>query len=173
MGNTVTYALVQNDAIIQMGAVPPVWNDGQRDWDTRGMPDEELGALGWFSITYTDRPPNTTTTTWDSAIVLVDGLPIEVWTERPWSAEELAADESAQNTSQMVAEQNESVDKLVAVVEALNLITSMTNSEINANPAAVIKDLARECKTIARVANREARITSGRTESTDTGTEVP
>jgi len=77
------------------------------------------------------------------------------------------------NTSQMVAEQNESVDKLVAVVEALNLITSMTNADINQNPAAIIKDLARECKTIARVVNREARITSGRTESTDTGTEVP
>jgi len=76
------------------------------------------------------------------------------------------------NTAQMVGEQDESVDKLVAVVEALNALTALTNAEINANPAAVIKDLARECKTIARVANREARITSGRTESTDTGTEV-
>lgn len=76
------------------------------------------------------------------------------------------------NTAQMVAEQDESVDKLVAVVEALNLITALTNAEINANPAAILKDLARECKTIARVANREARMTSGRTESTDTGTEV-
>jgi hypothetical protein len=75
------------------------------------------------------------------------------------------------NTAQMVEEQNESVDKLVAVVEALNALTALTNSEINANPAAIIKDLARECKTIARVANREARLTSGRTEDTHTGTD--
>jgi hypothetical protein len=55
----------------------------------------------------------------------------------------------------------------------VNLITDMTNSAINANPAAIIKDLARECKTIARQANREARLTSGRTEDTYTGAEVP
>jgi hypothetical protein len=73
------------------------------------------------------------------------------------------------NTTQMVAESDEAVDKLVLVVENLNALTDLTNADINANPAAVIKDLARECKTIARQANREARLTSGRTESTDTG----
>jgi len=76
------------------------------------------------------------------------------------------------NTTQLVDESDESVDKLVLVVEALNAITALTNADINANPAAIIKDLARECKTIARQANREARLTSGRTESTDTGTIV-
>jgi hypothetical protein len=76
------------------------------------------------------------------------------------------------NVAQMTVEQDESVDKLVAVVEALNLITDMTNAEINANPAAIIKDVARELKTVARVANREARITSGRTEDTHTGTDT-
>lgn len=76
------------------------------------------------------------------------------------------------NTEQIVAESNEAVDKLVLVVEALNAITDIPNADINANPAAVIKDLARECKTIARQANREARLTSGRTESVDTGPEV-
>lgn len=94
--------------------------------------------------------------------VTVDGVVTET---RPLTA----AESTTFNTTQMVAEQDESVDKLVAVVEALNRLTSMTNADINANPAAVIKDLARECKTIARVANREARFTSGRTESTDTG----
>ena len=69
----------------------------------------------------------------------------------------------------MVAESDEAVDKLVLVVENLNALTDLTNADINANPAAVIKDLARECKTIARQANREARLTSGRTEDTYTG----
>ena len=74
-----------------------------------------------------------------------------------------------ENAADLVAESDDAVDKLVAVVEALNAITALTNAEINQNPAAVIKDLARECKTIARQANREARLTSGRVESTDTG----
>lgn len=166
-----TYALVQNDTIVQIGTPPPVFNDGQRDWDTRQMDDAQLAELGWLVIIYADRPPNTATTTWDSTIVLVAGVPTQQWTERPWTPEELARQESQANTAQMVTEQDESVDKLVAVVEALNLITAMTNADINANPAAIIKDLARECKTIARVANREARLTSGRTEDTHTGTD--
>jgi hypothetical protein len=81
----------------------------------------------------------------------------------------LAGQEAQVNTTQLVAESDESVDKLVAVVEALNAMTDLTNATINANPASFIKDLARECKTIARQANREARLTSGRTEDTDTG----
>jgi hypothetical protein len=168
-----TYALVQNDVIVQTGYPPPVWNDGERDWDTRQMSDAELAELGWLVIVATERPPNTDLTTFDYSVQLVGGVPTEVWTERPWTAEELAASESQQNVSQMTAEQSESVDKLVLVVENLNAITDMTNADINANPAAIIKDVARELKTVARVANREARLTSSRTESTDTGEEVP
>jgi len=93
--------------------------------------------------------------------------------ERPMTVEELALYgpplEALANEAQLVSESDEAVDKLVLVVEALNALTDMTNAEINQNPAAVIKDLARECKTIARQANREARLTSSRTESTDTG----
>jgi hypothetical protein len=99
---------------------------------------------------------------------------------RPMTPEEIAAFDareaataSALNTTQLVAESDEAVDKLVLVVENLNALTDLTNAEINANPAAIIKDLARECKTIARQANREARLTSGRTEDTFTGTEEP
>jgi hypothetical protein len=90
-------------------------------------------------------------------------------TTRPLTLGEADSITGEETTIQLVAESDESVDKLVLVVEALNAITALTNAEINANPAAVIKDLARECKTIARQANREARLTSGRTESTDTG----
>jgi hypothetical protein len=95
---------------------------------------------------------------------------------RPFTPEESAEYEAldtqtlaAANTTEMVAESDTSVDKLVAVVEALNAITDTPNATINQNPAAIIKNLARECKTIARQVNREARLTSGRTEDTDTG----
>lgn len=73
------------------------------------------------------------------------------------------------NSAAMVEESDEAVDKLVLVVEALNALTALPNSTINANPASFIKDFAREVKTIARQVNREARMTSGRTEETDTG----
>jgi len=152
-----------------------------RWWDLR-RPDamtiatweaDIIGPHGWTMIVTTPQPPDTATTTFVLSVDLVGGVPTEVWTERPWIPQELEAQEAAVNTAQMTAEQDESVDKLVLVVENLNLITDMTNADINANPAAIIKDVARELKTVARVANREARITSGRTESTDTGTEVP
>jgi len=163
------YALVENDTILQYGPLPPVWNDGERDWDLRPMTDPELAALGWLALVVVPRPPDTPTTTFDYTIGLVAGLPTEIWTERPKNQGELDNEAAVQNTQQMIDESDESVDKLVLVIENLNALTDMTNADINANPAAIIKDLARECKTIARQANREARLTSGRTESTDTG----
>ena len=166
------YALVQGDAIVEgPGALPDVWNDGTRDWDLRPITDPELAELGWFPVVEVPRPPDTETTTHDYSVELVAGLPTEVWTERPKTPDEVASAEASANVTQMTTESGEAVDKLVLVVENLNLITDMTNADINANPAAVIKDLARECKTIARQANREARLTSGRTDDTYTGPE--
>ena len=163
------YVLVQNNEIIEDGPVPPVWNDGERDWDMRGMSDTELAGLGWYKVIEVPQPVNTETTTFDYSIELVDSVPTEVWTERDKTAQEIENETSVENTNQMRTESDEAVDKLILVVENLNLITDMTNAAINQNAAAVIKDLAREVKTVARQANREARMTSGRTESTDTG----
>ena len=149
------------------------WDLREHDYTLLTWEAEIIGPHGWLPIVHTDRPPDTDAVTYDYSLELVDGQPTEVWTERPWEQPELDAQEAQANTTQMVAESDEAVDKLVLVVEALNAITALTNAEINQNAAAVIKDLARECKTIARQANREARLTSGRTESTHTGTEVP
>ena len=170
-----------HDAIVSTGNPPDLleptdvtaegqwWDLRHHDYDLAQWETEIIGPHGWMPITHTDRPPDTPADTHDYSLTLIDGVPTEVWTQRPWTPEELAGQEAAVNTTQMVAESDESVDKLVLVIEALNAITDMTNAEINANPAAVIKNLTRECKTIARQANREARMTSGRTESTDTG----
>jgi methyl coenzyme M reductase subunit C-like uncharacterized protein (methanogenesis marker protein 7) len=127
------------------------------------------GPLGWMPVTSTPQPADTDTTTHDYSIQFIDGTPTQVWTERPWTADELAANLASANTERMVTESVEAVDKLVLSVEALNAITAMTNATINSNPAAVIKTLVRETKTIARQLNREARLTSGRTETSFTG----
>ena len=50
----------------------------------------------------------------DYSVELVDGVPTEVWTRRPWTPDELAAHEAAANTPTMVAESDEAVDKLVS-----------------------------------------------------------
>ena len=145
------------------------WDLRQHDHDLAEWETEIIGPHGWQTIVTTPRPADTETTTFDYSVELIGGVPTETWTERSWTQAELDAREGQANRTTMVAESDEAVDKLVAVVEALNALTDMTNATINANPAAVIKTLTRECKTIARQANREARMTSGRTESTDTG----
>jgi hypothetical protein len=167
------YALVQANAVVQYGPLPQVWNDSARDWDLRPMSDTELAALGWLPVVVVARPPDTATTTYDHSVTLVAGKPTDTWTARPMTPNEAAGFESQANVTQMTTESADAVDKLIAVVNTLNTITAMTNAAINANPAAVIKDVARECKTIARQANREARMTSGTTDSTDTGPVVP
>lgn len=132
------------------------------------------------TIDHRTTPPTSTVVVIDTEAqtftTTIDGAVAE---SRPLTPEEVATyqvmDEHATaqtNTTQMVAESDEAVDKLVMVVENLNIITDMTNAEINANPAAIIKDVARELKTVARQANREARLTSNRTESTHTGTDT-
>lgn len=58
---------------------------------------------------------------------------------------------------------------LLESVANLNALTALTNAEINANPAAAIKALARETKTVARQTIRLARIALGAYDSADTG----
>lgn len=65
------------------------------------------------------------------------------------------------------------LDTLLAVVAALNALTALTNAEINQNPAAVIKDLARECKTITRQTVRLARLMVGAFDNADVGEDPP
>ena len=146
-----SYALVQNDIIVHPGPMPPVWNDGQRDWDMRSLSGDELAALGWLPIVYTDRPPNTETTTWDSALGVVYGMPTQVWTERPWTTEELGQDAASKNRSQMSTESAQSVDVLIGVVEAFNEITATQT-----NPP-VVRELAALVRTVARQVIRDAR----------------
>lgn len=62
-----------------------------------------------------------------------------------------------------------SVATLLAAVDELNTLTDRTNADINANPAAAIKVVAREVKTVARQTLRLARLASGMFDSADIG----
>lgn len=61
------------------------------------------------------------------------------------------------------------VPTLLASVAALTAVTDLPNATINANPAASIKDVAREVKTVARQTLRVARLMCGSFESVDVG----
>lgn len=85
------YALTQTDTIVQVGALPKLWHDGDRwhDWRT-DTPATDPADYGWLPVTKTPRPDDTATTTHDRAVELVAGVPTVTWTPRPWTAEELA-----------------------------------------------------------------------------------
>ena len=175
-----TYARIQEGIVTTIGDPPDLlepndatangqwWDLRHHDHSLEEWETEIIGPHGWLPVVTAERPPDTEAVTYDYSVVLIDGVPTEVWTERPWSVEELTAQEAQANTVEMVTESDLSVDKLIAVVSALNAITDMTNAA-STRTRSVIKNLARECKTIARQVNREARMTSGRTEDTDTG----
>jgi hypothetical protein len=74
-----------------------------------------------------------------------------------------------ESEAQLRADVEAAIDTLLVTVDNLNLITAMTNATINANPAAVIKDVAREVKTTARQALRLARLAVAAFDTTDTG----
>lgn len=89
-----TYAHVTDGTIDAIGNHPDLEWDGTRWWDLRDPTIRE--ARGWFEVTETPRPADTTEGTHDGSVVLVDGLPVRAWTFRPWTEEELAAQADAE-----------------------------------------------------------------------------
>lgn len=59
---------------------------------------------------------------------------------------------------QLHADVEASIATLITTVDTLNTVTARTNTEINTNPAASIKDVAREVKTVARQLTRLSRM---------------
>ena len=87
------YALVQDAAIVQVGALPQLWFDGTRwhDWRDLDTAATDPAMSGWLPVTDAARPADTATATTDYSVDLVAGTPTVTWTPRPWTAEELAA----------------------------------------------------------------------------------
>lgn len=45
---------------------------------------------GWVEVASVGRPDDTDEQTWDAGVGLVDGLPVQTWTPRPWRAGEVS-----------------------------------------------------------------------------------
>jgi hypothetical protein len=67
------------------------WDLRHHDYDLALWESEIIGPHGWEPVVTTERPADTDTTTHDYSVELVDGVPTEVWTPRPWTQAELDA----------------------------------------------------------------------------------
>lgn len=129
--------------------------DGGRWWDLRdsAVLTEWKSTYGWVEVVEVSRPADTATDTYNNVTVeLVDGIPTQVWTSRPWTAEGLArqaADKLTTNNETTVGNKIETVD-----MPAMKAILDTTNATINGGPAPYIKDIARAVRRLDRKVQR-------------------
>lgn len=85
------YAHIANGQITQTRhTLPQTWEHDGTLWDIRPGQHNPADA-GWHEVIDTPRPADTDTTTHESTIELIDGVPTRVWASRPWSDEEIAS----------------------------------------------------------------------------------
>jgi len=89
------YALILNDTIQSVGSLPRAArhiDTGQWVMPPDGVwTAEQAEACGYFYVVPAVKPPDSATDTSDSSVELVDGVPMQVWTSRPWTEDELKA----------------------------------------------------------------------------------
>jgi hypothetical protein len=138
----VTYALVRNSAIEQVGP-PNLWYDGLRWWDFRPQDPATYAAAGWLPVTDVPKPADTATDTFDRSVTLVAGVPTVTWTQRPWTVEELAARTEAANEVTITT-------GIAADLAVMAAIIAQTNADLKTDPSQEIKDLARAVRRLDR-----------------------
>lgn len=118
------------------------WNEELGEWVEREMTPEEYAAAHPEPV-LTERPPDTATSTWESHMELVAGVPTQVWTERLWTAQELEA--RAAEEARLAARAT-----VRAIVQDLQAEKDRAQAVIdNPNSTPRERDLGRACKRIA------------------------
>ena len=117
------YAHTTDGTIDQVGALPALWLGPTRwhDWqyEDRTLWSTDPADWGWQPVVETPRPADTETATSDPApVALVDGVPTQQWTVRPWTAEELAAKVEAAAWEAQQAADRAALDALSATADA-------------------------------------------------------
>ena len=115
------YAHTTDGTIDQVGALPALWLGPTRWHDWRGEPATwatQPADWGWLPVVETPRPADTETTTSDPApVALIDGVPTQQWTVRPWTAEELAAQAEAEQQQARYVTHEAILDATAALME--------------------------------------------------------
>lgn len=115
------------------------------------QPVELQQATGWYAITTTRRPPDTDTTTYDRSVAIVNGVPTETWTARPWTPDGLAAHLAAINRAVIDEAITDAVTELDEIPDG-----TLTTAELS--------DIVR---TVAATLKRTIRLVRGDFDGTD------
>lgn len=138
------YALILDSAIQSVGRLPAAarrLDTGEwvcppnRDWT-----DEQAALCGYLPVTDVARPADTATDTWTRSVELVAGAPTVVWTARPWTADELAAQQAEANRTaieQAAAAAMADNDTIIAGADTYLAIASPTNAQVVAQVRAL------------------------------------
>lgn len=135
------------------------------------------------------RPADTDTTTTDYSVQLVAGVPTVVWTPRPWTPEELAAQAAQQVQDQLATDTAADLAKLQTAIADLALllgdnatagsIRSWRSAVGNQYSAAQMRGIAdllitetQATRRIARQTLRLARAMVGDYSTADVGTDM-
>lgn len=88
------HARVVDDQIFEVGTPTyfPIFH-GARWWDCRDPATRNAYIVdaNWLEVVETPKPEDDAVNTYDYTVELVAGVPTEVWTQRPWTQEELDA----------------------------------------------------------------------------------
>jgi hypothetical protein len=144
------YAIVADDAILSVGNRPKAWRNHT---GLQYATDEQLAAIGILPVVNVAQPADTATHTTERSVELVAGVPTVVWTQRAWTADELAARTAAANNTAMRAE----VDQALA---DLRLITGSSGTLTGAQ-------LSNAVRLLARVLIRMIRFQLGKLDAVD------
>jgi hypothetical protein len=153
-----TYAIVVDDAILQVGNRPRAWRNHT---GLQYATDEQLSALGILPVVDTQQPADTATHTFERSIKLVAGVPTVVWTQRAWTVDELADRTRAANAAALtdlqvlqakIAEiKSFLTDPDVVAAEAQPNATPLTAQQQNRFNKAVARQLRRNANLDVRL----------------------
>jgi hypothetical protein len=161
MGDTMSYAYVVAGVIQSEGGLPQSarridtsqWVMGLREYATVALQQ----ACGWFAVVDVARPADTPTTTTDRSVALVAGVPTVVWTQRPWTPDELAARTQGANRTTLSDEAT-----LVAKLGEIKSFLVDVDIEASANRANTVapttQELNRTLKALIRQERRAANM---------------
>jgi hypothetical protein len=140
------YALIINNTIEAVQSRLPRGADADGQW-IEPVTEANAASCGWFPVVDTLRPADTDTHTHDRSVELVNGTPTVVWTQRPWTAEDLAALAEQANEAAIDAYLN----------DALALIDTITSRAAVPFTQQGVRDVQGDCKDLGRILRRIIR----------------
>ena len=119
------HALIENNVVTALRNAPSggAWEDGEwLDFTDPTVLSEWEARHGYTLVVETPQPQDTDTVKHDESVVLVDGVPTQKWTARPWNAAEVAERAAAANAVTLQADTAAYLTKLKEAIDALAVL---------------------------------------------------